>query len=746
MQNKIIISLLFFSNFIFSQELLKGKVVDEDNLPLYGANVFWENTSIGTTADTKGLFSLSKTPTTNALVISFIGFETQVVNITTNDFITIQLKETKTLNELEITKIRKSTENSLYSAINVQKMGHKELLKAACCNLSESFSTNPSIDVNFSDAVTGNKQIKMLGLTSPYILMAEENIPSVRGASQAYGLSFIPGTWVESIQITKGAGSVINGYESISGQINYELLKPFQGEPFFLNLYGSMDSRYELNTHFTQQFSDQLSSSVFIHGNTRNVKNDNNNDGFLDNPLGKQINILNRWQYNNAEKGWVSFLNLRYLRDDKNSGQVNFNPDVDRLTTNFWGSEITTERFEISNKTGYVFPDEPYKSIGFQNSFQAHKQDSYFGLNQYNIHQKSYYSNLIYNSIISNTKNKFATGINFSYDAYDEFVAFNFVQDFSRIDNSIGTFFEYTYDNLDNFSLVVGTRIDNHNRLGTFITPRLHLRYNPWHDAVIRASAGRGKRAANIFAENQSLFASSRNFSILNNDGKIYGLDAEIAWNYGMSFIQKFKLWNMESEFVLDYYRTDFQQRAVVDLDYSPQQVVFHNLNGASFANSFQAEFSIMPFTHFNIKTAYKYYDVQTEYLTGKLEQPLQAKHRFFANVAYETHILDKGQQWKFDFTYNWLGKQRLPTTQTNPSQYRLANYSSAFATLNAQITRTFSSTFEVYIGGENIGNYKQKNAIIQAENPFGTYFDSSMIYGPVFGQMYYAGLRFKIK
>ena len=747
MYKKIAVLLLFISSSLFSQNSeIKGTILDEDNIPLMGANVFWQGTSIGTTSDENGKFILKTTPDTNSLLISYIGFKTQKIEVTSSTSLQIKLVALTTLNEVTVSKTVKSTRNSYTTSINLQTMGQKELLKAACCNLSESFSTNPSIDVSFSDAVTGNRQIKMLGLTSPYILMTEENIPSVRGASQAYGLSFVPGTWVESIQVTKGAGSVINGYESISGQINYEILKPANDIPFFVNAYGSMDGRFELNTHFNQKYSDKLSSTLFIHGNTRNAKNDMNDDGFLDGPIGKQVNILNRWQYNDAEKGMVSFLNVRYMKDDKQSGQVNFNPDVDKFTTNAWGSEINTERIEISNKTGYVFPDMPYQSIGFQNSFQSHNQDSYFGFNQYKIHQKSYYSNLLFNSIISNTKNKFTTGINFTYDAYDEFVALNFSKDFSRIDNSVGAFFEYTYDNLDDFSLVAGARVDNHNRLGAFVTPRLHIRYNPWENAVIRASVGRGKRAANLFAENQNLFASSRSFSILNNDGKLYGLNPEIAWNYGLSFSQTFKIFGKDSEIALDYYVTDFQNQAVVDLDFSPQQVVFSNLNGKSFANSFQAEFSIEPVKHLNIKSAYKYYDVQTQFATGQLQRALQAKHRFFTNVAFETHIKDKGQQWKFDVTYNWLGEQRLPNTASNLPQYRLDEYSPSFAVFNAQITRTFSSVFEVYLGGENLGNYRQDKAIVSAENPFNGYFDSSMIYGPVFGQMYYAGLRFKIK
>jgi outer membrane receptor for ferrienterochelin and colicin len=648
-----------------------------------------------------------------------------------------------TLKEIKVQSARKSLQKSLKLTANTTLLSSKELLKAACCNLSESFETNPSIDVNFSDALTGTKQIKMLGLTSPYLMITEENIPSVRGASQAYGLSFTPGTWVESIQITKGAGSVVNGYESISGQINTELIKPIEDIPFFVNAYGSSDSRFELNTHFNKKISDKWATSLFVHGNTRVSKNDTNNDGFLDNPLAKQVNVLNRWQYTNAEKGWVSFVNFRYMNDKKQTGELNFDPNRDKLTTNYWGSEINTERIDISTKIGYVFPDMPFQSIGFQNAFNSHNQESYFGLNQYNIKQKSYYSNLIFNSIIDNTMHKFATGLNFTYDKYEEFVN---VADYSRADNSVGAFFEYTYDNTNNFSIILGGRVDNHNRLGTFLTPRLHVRYNPWDKGVLRFSAGRGKRSANIFAENQQLFGSSRNFEILNTGGKIYGLNPEIAWNYGLSFSQGIKLFNRSGDIGFDFYRTDFQNQVVVDLYQGPQQVVFYNLNGKSFANSLQVEFNYELAKHFNLRTAYKYYDIQTDYQYVTQERPLQAKHRFFGNLEFETHINDKGKQWKFDYTLNWLGKQRLPATISNSGLDSMPEYSPSFSVMNIQVTRTFSSTFEVYVGGENIGNYRQEKAILGSDNPFGTTFDTSIIYAPVFGQMYYAGLRFKIK
>lgn len=662
-------------------------------------------------------------------------------------FAAFSMSAQDTLQNISVQSSSRSLKKSLSVTANTTVMTSKELLKAACCNLAESFETNPSIDVNFSDALTGAKQIKMLGLTSPYLMITEENIPSVRGASQAYGLSFTPGTWVESIQITKGAGSVVNGFESISGQINTELLKPMNDIPFFLNVYGSTDSRFEINTHFNRKLSDKWAGSLFIHGNSRLSKNDMNDDGFLDNPLGSQINIMNRWQYSNAEKGWVSFINFRFMNDEKQTGQVDFNPDLDKFTTNHWGSEINTRRYDVATKIGYVFPDMPFQSIGFQNAFSRHEQDSYFGFNRYDIAQDSFYSNLILNSIIDNTMHKFATGLNFSYDRYDEFVqVLGIDRDFDRIDNSVGAFFEYTYDNTDNFSVIAGVRVDNHNRLGTFVTPRLHLRYNPWEKGVIRASAGRGKRAANIFAENQQLFASSRNFAILNSGGNVYGLDPEIAWNYGISFNQRFDLFGKPADAGFDLYRTDFENQVVVDWFAGPTQVNFYNLDGKSVANSLQVDFNYEPVKHLNIRTAYKYYDIATDYAEGNFERPLQAKHRFFTNVEFATHIKQKGQRWKFDATWNWTGSQRLPDTAGNQDAYRLPDHSPAFSVVNAQITRTFSSVFEMYVGGENIANYKQDKPILGADDPFGPNFDASIVYAPIFGQMYYAGLRFKIK
>ncbi|WP_418637032.1 TonB-dependent receptor [Winogradskyella sp.] len=752
MKKYLFIKFMFLSLMLSAQEQLKGVVLETSSgkeMPLPGANVYWLSSSVGAITNEDGTFTLPYKFSYNKLVVSYVGFKSDTITISKNKYIRHILQASDELDAVEITSRKQATRKSYLQAANTFTVTSAELLKAACCNLAESFETNPSIDVNFADAISGSKQIKMLGLNSPYILIATENIPAIRGASQAYGLSFIPGTWVESIQITKGTGSVVNGFESIAGQINAEMVKPTTDDKLFVNLYGASSERLELNTHINTKVSDKWSTGLYVHGNTHQEKHDVNDDGFLDMPMYNQINVMNRWQYTNPEKGVVSFINLRYLNDEKQAGQVDFDPQRDKGTTNYWGSEIDTERFEITTKLGYVNPEIPYQSLGFQTAFSHHQQDSYFGLNQYDIKHNSFYSNLVYNSIISDSRHKIKTGVSFTYDHYNELVnnhnnALLNNTTYKRTENSVGGFFEYAFDNLDKLSLTAGMRVDQHNKLGFFVTPRLHVRYTPWEKSALRASIGRGKRSANIFAENQNIFSSSRQINILNSEGKIYGLDPEIAWNYGISYLQGFNLFDRKADVTFDFYRTDFQNQVVVDWE-NPYEVNFYNLEGDSYANSFQFEFNYNAFEHFDVRMAYKYYDIQTDYISGKLEKPLVPKHRLFANASYETEIKNNGQ-WKFDATYNWLSGQRFPSTDLSTLQFQLADETPTVGTLNLQVTKVFSPKFEVYLGGENVTNVRQDNPVVSADNPFGSNFDSNFVYGPIYGSMYYAGLRFRIK
>ncbi len=742
--------------FSLSQDKVEGMVMqgnaENKHIALAGANVYWMNSQIGTITNDEGLFSIPFSKEYNKLIISYIGFQSDTLIINEPKMVHHTLKPSNELEEVVVEKKRDAVQKAYFSAQNVITVNSAELLKAACCNLSESFETNPAIDVNFSDALTGTKQIQMLGLTSPYLLITQENIPMVRGASQAFGLTFTPGTWVESIQITKGAGSVINGYESISGQINAELVKPLTDKALFVNGYFNRNGRMELNTHINHKLNDKWSTGIYIHGNARTQEEENNDDGFLDAPLANQINVMHRWQYQNPETGWVSFLNFRFLNDEKQVGQVDFDPEAPNAIrgsgnrslldgNEAWGSEIATRRFDTSLKLGYVFPELPFQSFGFQASYSNHDQASYFGLNRYDINHESVYSNLIFNSILGNTQSKFKTGITFAYDGYDELVN---TTDFSRSDSSFGAFFEYSYDNLEKVNLTAGLRIDNHNRLGTFVTPRFHIQYTPWERGSLKGSFGRGRRAANIFAENQQLFGSARQIQILDSEGSIYGLDPEDAWNYGLSFLQGFTFLNRPGNVTIDFYKTDFKNQVVVDWE-NPRAISFYNLDGESSASSFQLEVNHEILPKLELRTAYKFYDVNTDYISGNLQKPLLAQHRFFANVGYETTPTEKGGQWKFDYTIHSLGKQRLPNTDVNPVQFRLGEFAKGYSLMNAQVTKVFSEHFEIYIGGENLTNFRQNNPVLGADNPFGANFDTSIVYAPIMGRMYYGGFRYKL-
>ncbi|WP_185145501.1 TonB-dependent receptor domain-containing protein [Chryseobacterium sp. G0201] len=644
----------------------------------------------------------------------------------------------KNIEGVVVTGGKAATSLSKKEAGLVFNIDKKELLKAACCNLSESFETNATVDVSFSNAVTGTKQLKMLGLDQKYTSLTKELLPEIRGLASAYGLSFIPGRWIESIQLTKGGSTVTNGYESITGQINTELLKNAKEPETSLNLFSDFNGRAEANITSVSKINEKWSQTFLLHGNGTFGNTDMNDDGFLDRPKGTQINAAYLLNYNDLDKsGFGSHFGINFIKDERTAGQTDFNKQLAQDKQTAYGVGIDISRFQVWNKTGYVFKGKPYQSLGWMNQYVYHQQDSFFGLRNYSGKQHTYYSNLIFESILGNTNHKYKAGASFMYDGYDETYL---TDNFKRNEIVPGIFAEYTLTGLK-YTLVAGARADFHNLAGTQFTPRLNFKYDFTPQTIVRLSAGRGFRTANVFAENQQYFASNRSIQILQNNGDIYGLKPEIAWNYGVSLQQEFKLFGRKSSIIADFFRTDFQNQVLVDLDRSPQQLTFYNLEGKSFANSFQTQWDFTPFKNFDVRLAYKYYDVQADYLDGRREIPFMAKHRGFVNLAYATNKNNNGAFWSFDTTLNWVGKQRLPNTSSNPEAFQLPTYSESYAVLNAQISRNFNKKIRAYLGGENLTSYYQKNAIVDFKNPFGNYFDGGMVYAPIMKANFYVGL-----
>jgi len=643
----------------------------------------------------------------------------------------------KSIEGVTITASKAATSISKKEAGLVFNIDSKELLKAACCNLSESFETNATVDVSFSNAVTGTKQLKMLGLDQKYTSLTKELLPEIRGLASAYGLNFIPGRWIESIQLTKGGSTVTNGYESITGQINTELIKNSKTPETSLNLFADFNGRAEANVTHVAAINDKWSQTFLLHGNGTFGDTDMNDDNFLDRPKGTQINAAYLLNYNDLERsGFGSHFGINFIKDERTAGQIGFDKKLPQSEQSLYGVGIDISRFQVWNKTGYVFKGKPYQSLGWMNQYVYHQQDSFFGLRNYSGQQHTYYSNLIFESILGNTNHKYKAGASFLYDGYEE----NYLVDnFKRNEIVPGIFAEYTLTGLK-YTLVAGARADFHNLAGKQFTPRLNFKYDFTPQTIFRLSAGRGFRTANVFAESQQYFASNRNIQILQNGGDIYGLRPEIAWNYGVSLQQEFKIFGKKSTIVADFFRTDFQDQVLVDLDRSPQQLTFYNLDGKSFANSFQTQWDFTPFKNFDVRLAYKYYDVQADYLDGRREVPFMAKHRGFVNLAYATNKNKNEGFWSFDTTLNWVGKQRLPNTSTNPTEFQLPMYSESYAVLNAQVSRNFNKKLRAYLGGENLTSYHQKNAIMDFRNPFGNYFDGGMVYAPIMKANFYVG------
>ena len=706
-------------NSAFAQSI-SGTVTNQKNEPLAFVNVLWVNSNVGSSTNEKGRFKIQKPTEFPAfLVISYVGYKTDTIKVWENmKKIVVVLESSLDLKEVEVISRQSATSIGTISTNLIETLNSDELRKAACCSVSESFGTNASVDVNVTDAVSGTRKIKMLGLDGIYTQIQFENLPLVRGLSASNGLDFIPGTWVESIQIKKGAGSVVNGYESIAGQINVELLKPESSDKFFINLYANEMGRFELNTHFSKKLNKKWSTILFLHGANQVFEIDRNGDNFMDIPLKNTAIIYNRWKY--FGETFRFQVGIRGVFNDVNSGQLS-------KLDNPYEVKIKTNQLYGFVKTGFLFDSD--NSFGVIGKVKFHDQKSKYGLTQYDANQLNLYLNTVYSDAIINQKSSIKTGLSINYDNYNH--VYN-DSNFTNLEIVPGAYFEYAYVD-SSLSIVAGLRGDYHNQFGGFLSPRLHLKYNLTPRSALRFSVGKGFRTANALIENSSYLVSSRQVRFEEI------IRPEQAWNYGVSYSHKFTLNEVELAINGDYYYTDFENQMVVDVE-NVNFVSFYNLNGKSYSHAVQLEASII-YKQFEVKTAYKYLDVKMQFTDGLKTKPYTPKDRVLVNLGYSTRF----EKWTFDLTTLWTGLSRVPSTVGNSDTNLRETKSETFFTVNGQVTRKFKS-FEMYLGADNLLNYKQKNPIIDSENPFGDEFDASMIWGPVAGRMVYIGFRYSIK
>ena len=695
MKYMIIGLFLLFAGNIYAQ--VRGTVKDSTGEAIPGANVFWMNTGQGVTTKEDGSFSITKPSKSHMLIVSFIGFQNDTIHVSSkNQQLDIVLRDGVELNEVNIVTRKLGTMKLRSSVMNEDMISSAELSRAACCNLGESFVTNPSVDVSYSDAATGAKQIKLLGLSGTYVQMLTENIPNYRGAAAPYGLGYVPGPWMQSIQVSKGTSSVKNGYEAITGQINVEFKKPQLPEADWVsaNLFASTTNRYEANADATLKISKRWSTSLLAHYENETKAHDGNDDGFVDIPQVEQYNVWNRWAYMGDH--YVFQAGIKALSETRTSGQANHGGTMH--SGDLYKVGIDTERYEFFTKNAYIFNKEKNTNLALILSTTLHNQDATYGRKLYNVDQTNVYASLMFETEF-NPQNSFSAGVSFNYDAYDQHY-----------------------------------RLEN-NQHGFFVTPRAHLKYNPNDYVNFRLSAGKGYRTNHVLAENNYLLSSSRKVEIAKN------LDMEEAWNYGASVSTYIPIFGKTLNVNAEYYYTDFLKQVIVDMDSNPHEVAFYNLDGRSYSHVFQVEASYPFFKGFTLTGAYRLTDAKTTYKGERMEKPLTSKYKGLLTASYQTPL----GIWQFDATLQLNGGGRMPTPyELGDGQLSWERRYGSFEQLSLQVTRYFRR-WSIYVGGENLTNFKQKNPIIDAANPWGNNFDSTMIWGPVHGAKGYIGIRFNL-
>lgn len=718
---------------------IKGIVKDHLGEPVVAANVFWINTTNGTTTDENGAFTIARSADASKLVVSFIGYENDTVWVGNNHKeLNIILQGSVMMDEIQVVERKMGVVKSRSSVLNQDMISSAELARAACCNLGESFTTNPSVDVSYSDAATGAKQIKLLGLSGTYVQMLTENIPNYRGASAPFALGYIPGPWMQSIQVSKGSSSVKNGYEAITGQINVEFKKPQAPQSLNVNLFTGSKEKYEANFDANIHLNNRLSTGLLAHYENSTKSHDDDGDGFLDMPKVEQYNFQNRWAWMGDH--YVFQASVKAMKEDRTSGQAthsNVGTPVDvSPNKELYQIGIHTERYEAFTKNAYIFNKEKSTNLALILSGSLHKQDAGYGYKLYNVNQKNLYASLMFETNFDE-RNSISAGLSLNHDYFNQSY---------RLDNDNmgtilyrkeketvpGTYVQYTYNWKDKFILMGGIRADHSDIYGTFVTPRAHIKYTPNDWVNLRVSVGKGYRTNHVLAENNYLLASGRKVRIDND------LDQEEAWNYGFSSSFYIPLFGKTLNVNAEYYYTDFRRQMIIDLDTDPHAVHFANLEGKSYSHTFQAEATYPFFKGFTLTAAYRLTDVKTTYNKELLERPLTGKYKGLLTASYQTPL----GLWQFDVTLQMNGGGRMPNSYTLPDgasswdvRYR------SYQLLSAQITRWFRH-WSIYVGGENMTNFKQKNPIMGASDPWNTNFDSTMIWGPVHGAMYYVGLR----
>jgi outer membrane receptor for ferrienterochelin and colicins len=734
----LIVGLLF--PFVVSAQMLTGKVRNDKKEPLVGASVYWLGTTIGVVTGNQGEFEISARGIANKkLIASFVGHAADTMLIGHEFYVEFKLRETKTLGEVVVQERKDGVIISSFRPAKTEQITQVELKKAACCDLAGCFETQTTIQPQITNVVTNAKELRILGLSGVYNQVLIDGLPMIQGLSYTYGISTIPGTLVENIHVSKGANSVIQGFESMSGQIYVETKDPDKTDRLFFNAYANSFMERHYNAHYAFK-KGKWSNLTALHTVQPANRIDRDDDNFLDLPLLTRYMIFNKWKYGNEKEwGWNSKIGIRFLNEQRIGGQTQFDAKRDQGSTTVYGQRIGINQPEIMTKTGYRMNDK-HNFVLLASSFHQ-QQNSFLGTAGYNASQTNFYGNVQYE--FSHINYDVKTGISYRHMNLNEDIAFTdtfllrtFAGNYQRLENIVGVFTESSMRFLDDkLTWIAGIRADHHNEFGLQFTPRTLLKYDVASKTILRGSVGTGWRTVNLFSEHIGLLASSRDIIFTEP------LQPEQAINYGINLTQNFETTddNLRGYFSIDYYKTDFQNQIFPDFDTDPLKAIIRNFRGKSVSNGFQADIYMNVYKRFELKTGYKYLDVYQVIGETRRLLPFNIMHKIMTSVSYKP----LNEKFHFDMNVHWNGQQRLPDTSSNPAEYQRPDFSQPFTIVNAQGTYNFGN-IEIYAGCENIFDFRQHQPIISWQDPFSPYFDTSSVWGPTRGREMYIGLRFR--
>ncbi len=642
------------------------------------------------------------------------------------------LGHAKQLHEVVVSK-GKLASRRLSGAQNALYIGRDELFKAACCNLGESFVTNPSVDVNYNDATTGAQQIKLLGLSGTYVQLLTETQPAYRGAALPYQLSFIPGNWMKSIQVSKGNSSVKNGYEAMTGQINVEYLKPEEDTGADISVYGNTMTRFvaDADANFHIGGSHNVSTELLGHFENNWSHHDGNGDGFQDDPNVRQYNLQNRWY---AKAGRYLFHGgLEMIREKRSSGQVEGHAQA-MEGMGLYHIGVENNHYGAYMKHALVTDAAHGGNLALMGRVSMHQQDAAYGTRAYAVNEKNANAQLMYETGIG-TDHNLSAGLSFNYDYLHQDYNLGDGPTRSLVSESTpGGYAQYTFNRHNRLIVMAGLRVDHSNVYGTFVTPRFHLKWQPNDVFTLRLSAGKGYRSPQPLAENNYLLASGRRIIVDKPQ-------QEAAWNYGANMAFYVPLAGNTLKINTEYYYTNFTRQLVIDYDSSPHVLHLTNLDGRSYSHTFQVDASYPVAKGLDVTAAYRYNLVKSTYGGERLWKPLQSRYKALVSASYR----DPLELWQIDATFALNGGGRLPRPYTtDDGTPSWSNSFHAYDNLTAQVTRHFRH-FSLFIGGENLTNRKQKHPIIGAANPWADTFEPTLVYAPITGITGYIGIRINI-